>query len=109
MPLRNLPETPADLKTLLTVRPGQVSSIEFSLASDPVDITFLAFSEHEGVSATRYPSQTCYYCVEGTMALTYEDRTEVLKEGQIVLVQPQVEHAIGGLDDRAFKVLQINL
>lgn len=110
MPLRNLPTNPEFLSDLIHVKAGQVSSMEFSTATDDVDITLLAFSEKEGVSETYYPTQTCYFCVEGTMSVTYQDGSvKELTRGQIMLVEPEVSHSIEGKDLSAFKVLQINL
>ena len=112
MQLRNLPDDAArPLASLVTCRPGQVSSM--SLVRGGIDLglsaTLFAFAAGESVSEERYEGDTMYLCVEGRMALTRPDgwRAE-LAQGDVLRMAAGVEHAVEGAGG-PFKMLQITV
>ncbi len=106
MPFRNLPtEEAASLASLISARPGQVSSMALTHLGDPIGATLLAFSEGESVSEERYPGDTMYYLVEGETQIRFADRSVTMATGDVLHVPADVEHAVE--PTCATKLLQI--
>ncbi len=97
MPFRNLPtEEAAPLASLISARPGQVSSMALTRLGDPLGATLLAFSEGESVSEERYPGDTLYYLVDGAANIRFAEggREVAMKTGDVLSVPGSVEHAV---------------
>ena len=106
MPFRNLPtEEAVPLASLISARPGQVSSMALTRLGDPIGATLLAFSEGESVSEERYPGDTMYYLVEGETQIRFADHSIVMAAGDVLRVPADVEHAVE--PTCATKLLQI--
>ena len=106
MPFRNLPtEEAAPLASLISARPGQVSSMALTRLGDPIGATLLAFSEGESVSEERYPGDTMYYLVEGEAQIRFADHSVTMAAGDVLRVPADVEHAVE--PSCATKLLQI--
>ena len=109
MPFRNLPIENAELlSSLVEIHPQHVSSM--GLTKDAgFDMTLLAFADGESVSEEEYFGDTLYYLVEGNAVIVFADKRVPVQTGEVLMVPAHVSHAIEGLEDCAFKVLQINL
>ena len=106
MPFRNLPtEEAVPLASLISSRPGQVSSMALTRLGDPIGATLLAFSEGESVSEERYPGDTMYYLVEGKAQIRFADHSIAMAAGDVLRVPADVEHAVE--PTCATKLLQI--
>lgn len=106
MSLRNLPiDNPKQLAELITVKPGQVSSMSLSAIDDEASIMLFAYSEGESVSEERYPKNVLYYVIEGSFDITFADRCVPMQAGDIFMVERDVDHAIQPRS--ACKILQI--
>ncbi len=108
MPFRNLPtEAAAPLASLISARPGQVSSMALTRLGDPIGATLLAFAEGESVSEERYPGDTLYYLVEGSAEIRFAADGHVvpMAAGDVLRVPANEEHAVE--PTCATKLLQI--
>lgn len=107
MSLRNLPlESAASLSSLIEARSGQVSSKSLA-AADGIAMTLFAFAPGESVSEEEYPGDTLYLCVEGRTRLVLPDARIELDCDQVLCVPAHIQHAVEGVDDAGFKILQI--
>ncbi len=102
--LRNLPEYPAALVSLIQYCSGSVVSMALSGHPD-ISVTLFAFDEEDGISTEYYLGDTLYLVLEGEMPLQTGGQTFVLSAGECVRVPAKAEHAIGG--EGRFKLLQI--
>lgn len=108
MGMRNLPRQEArPLASLVTSRPGQVSSMAMTQPDDAASMTLLAFSAGEGVSEEAYEGDTLYYLASGEAQVTLPDRTVPLVAGDVLMVPAGTLHAVGG--GSAFTLLQITV
>lgn len=106
MPLRNIPERPTPLASLVTCRAGQVASRAFC-SGDATDFMILACADGEGVSEEAYLGDTLYVLVEGRAAIVVAGEALELSCGDCVKVPAHTEHALEGRG--AFKVLQMTV
>ena len=104
--LKNLPDTPKALSDLIEVRDGRVISMSLT-RSDDFRMMLLAVSDGEAVTTEKYPGDTLYYVVEGTMPLEKDGKTYELHAGDCMAVEAGMPHAIGG--GGAFKALQVSV
>lgn len=104
--LKNLPENPASLASLIEIRPGRVVSMSLSKREE-CQMMLMAVSNGEEVTAEQYPGDTLYYVLEGIMPLEMDGKRQDMKTGDVVAVPKGKAHAIGGAGD--FKILQITL
>ena len=104
--IKNIPTTPSSLKELIDIRPGRVISMSLSKRED-VQMMLLSVSEGEEVSEEQYDRDMVYYVFEGCMPLEKEGNHYELHEGDIMVVEANIPHAIGGKS--AFKVFQISM
>ena len=106
MGLKNLPTAaPEQLASLLTNRPGQVSSMALAQLGNIVAITLMAFAEGESVSEEAYEGDTLYYVLEGAADVVFAERRERLGTGAALMVPKGQLHAVEAAE--AFKMLQI--
>ena len=73
------------------------------------NMTLLAFAADESVSEEKYFGDTLYYVVEGAACIVLPAERVRVGTGKVLKVDAQVEHAVGGADGGAFKLLQITL
>lgn len=108
MGLHNIPtETPAQLASLVTARPGMVASRSLTRDTDS-SMTLLAFSAGESVSEEVYPQDVMYYLVEGRATVTLPQRCVDMQAGDVLCVPAGVPSAVAGTDSAAgFKLLQV--
>ncbi len=102
--LRNLPECPAALASLIQYSAGSVVSMALSGRPD-ISVTLFAFDEGDSISTEYYLGDTLYLVLEGEMPLKIDGRTSILTAGECMRVPARAEHAIGG--EGRFKLLQI--
>ena len=62
----------------------------------------------ESVSEERYPADTVYVCLEGTLAVTRGGEQALVPAGSCLRVKEGVGHAVSGVDGHAVKFLQVN-
>lgn len=106
MALRNLPtDEPKQLAELISVKPGQVSSMSLSAIDDAASLMLFAYAEGESVSEERYPQNVLYYVVEGAAEVRFAERVVPMTTGQVLMVPSGVEHAIEPIS--ACKILQV--
>ncbi|MGI6216900.1 MAG: hypothetical protein ACOYIK_04735 [Coriobacteriales bacterium] len=104
MSLKNLPVGEhARLSSLITCRPGQVSSK--SLGRGDASIMLMGFSEGESVSEEIYPGDVLYQALAGSVVVALPDGQVELSEGNVTMVPAGVPHSISGKGD--FKLMQI--
>ncbi len=104
--LKNLPEEPTALASLISIRPGRVISMSLS-RNESCQMMLMAVSNGEEVTAEQYPGDTFYYVLEGTMPLFVDGVRKDMQTGEIAAVPEGKQHAIGGAGD--FKILQVIL
>ena len=69
------------------------------------DLTLFALAAGESVSEERYPADTVYVCLEGTLAVTRGGEQALVPAGR---VKEGVGHAISGVGGSAVNFLQVN-
>ena len=124
MPFKNAPTSePQTLESLITCRPGQISSMSL-LARTPAfpegalcdTFMLLAFSEDESISEETYFSDMLYYLIEGSANITLHEpnvnetttqRTVALKAGELFVVPAHTAHAVHA--QGAIKLLQVSM
>ncbi len=105
--LKNLPtEAAQNLASLIESKAHQVVSMALS-NSDNVQVSLFTFADGEMVSEESYPGDTSYLLVEGETRITVDDRVIPMVAGDILAVEANTAHAIGG--GSGFKVLQITV
>jgi len=105
--LKNLPSTAArNLASLLDAKAHQVVSMALS-SSDAVQVSLFTFADGEMVSEESYPGDTLYLLVEGETKITLGEREIPMVVGDILAVEADRLHAIGG--GTGFKVLQVTI
>lgn len=104
--LKNIPQTPASLSSLIDIRPGQIISMSLSRA-ETVSMALFGVSEGESISEEAYGQDTMYYILEGTMPIRIGQEHHLVHTGDCIAVPAGTLHAIGG--ESAFKMLQITL
>ena len=104
--LRNLPQKPAELASLIEYRPNTVVSMALS-RHPAAQMTLFAFDEGDGVSTEYYLGDTLYLVLEGKMPLVWKKQSYLLGAGDCMRLPAGEEHAIGGAGP--FKLLQITL
>ena len=72
------------------------------------DLTLFAFAAGESVSEERYPADTVYICLEGTLAVTRGGEQALVPAGSCLRVKEGVGHAVSGVGDSVVKFLQVN-
>lgn len=72
------------------------------------DLTLFAFARGESVSEERYPSDTAYVCLEGTLVVSRDEAQTLVPAGSCLKVEAGVGHAVAGAGDGAVKFLQVN-
>lgn len=72
------------------------------------DLTLFAFAAGESVSEERYPADTVYVCLEGTLAVTRGGEQALVPAGSCLKVCAGMGHAVSGADGCAVKFLQVN-
>ena len=90
---------------------SQTSSSQASrgLARQQVaDLTLFAFADGESVSEERYPADTVYVCLEGTLAVTRGGEQALVPAGSCLRVKEGVSHAVSGVGGSVVKFLQVN-
>lgn len=108
MSLRNISNEKAEqLSGMIESKPGQVSSMSLTRNAG-FDMTLLAFASGESVSEEEYFGDVLYYVLEGALKVVFENSQILVSQGEVLKVDAHVVHAIEGLDEQAFKVLQIN-
>lgn len=71
------------------------------------DLTLFAFAAGESVSEERYPADTVYVCLEGTLAVTRGGQ-RMVPAGSCLKVCAGMGHAVSGADGCAVKFLQVS-
>lgn len=72
------------------------------------DLTLFAFAEGESVSEERYPADTVYVCLKGTLAVSRAEGQRLVPAGSCLKVEAGVGHAVAGAEGGAVKFLQVN-
>lgn len=72
------------------------------------DLTLFAFAAGESVSEERYPADTAYVCLEGTLVVTRAGGPTPVPAGSCLRVEAGVGHSVAGADGGAVKFLQVN-
>ncbi|NBC47579.1 MAG: cupin domain-containing protein [Gammaproteobacteria bacterium] len=105
--LKNLPSASTqNLASLIDAKAQQVVSMALS-SSDTVQVSLFTFADGEMVSEESYPGDTFYLLVEGETKITLGDREIPMVAGDILAVEADRLHAIGG--GTGFKVLQVTI
>jgi quercetin dioxygenase-like cupin family protein len=105
--LKNLPRTAAqNLASLIDAKLHQVVSMALS-NSDAVQVSLFTFADGEMISEEFYPGDTFYLLLEGETKITLSDREIPMVAGDILAVEADRLHAIGG--GTGFKVLQLTI
>ena len=72
------------------------------------DLTLFALAAGESVSEERYPADTVYVCLEGTLAVACAEGQRMVPAGSCLKVCAGMGHAVSGADGCAVKFLQVN-
>lgn len=105
--LKNLPiKNPKKLKELIDYEKNQVISMSLS-DSDHSNIMLFSFADGEILEEEKYSSNTLYLSVEGEVIIKQKDKTQILKEGELLMILANNFHEISGKG--SFKLLQINI
>lgn len=106
MSFRNLPtDAAAPLASLVSAKPGTVSSMSLTRLGDPIGATLLAFAQGESVSDETYPGDTLYYLVEGLADIVLPEGPITMRAGDVLRVPAGTMHAVEPKE--ATKLLQI--
>lgn len=100
--MKNLPETPTRMASLLNLVPGQVESIALSRARG-TQMTLLSIPEGEAISEEEYRGDVLYLCLEGDLLVN----GDLLLPGDCIKQNACSSHAIG--TRHGVKYLQIIL
>lgn len=68
------------------------------------DLTLFAFAAGESVSEERYPADTVYVCLEGTLAVACAEGQRMVPAGSCLKVCAGMGHAVSGADRCAVQV-----
>lgn len=104
--LKNVPENPTSLSSLIEYKKGRVISMSLTRSED-FQMMLMAVADGEEVTSEQYPGDTIYYVLDGIMPLEMEKETHILKTGDCMAIQASIPHAIGGMG--CFKILQITI
>ncbi len=98
--LKNIPETPTKMASLLDIIPGQVESMALSRV-EHTQMTLLSIPKGEAISEEEYSGDVMYLCLEGDLIID----GNVLQPGDCQRLSAREVHAVG--TENGVKYLQI--
>lgn len=102
-----LPDTPAKLEELVSIRKGQIVSMALSKV-DNAQIALFAMSATELVSEETYWGDTVYYVLSGELVIGKDGLNHRLHDGEIMAVPAHSGHSLLAESDTKFMQITLN-